>query len=121
MKLRLAIAAACIALAGCAGATETPQQIVFNAEATQIVGIRLATVYKQLPLCGGAMVMPPLCSTAENVATVDKALEAADVAIESAERVVRDPDFGADVGRSAAVAAREVANSLMIIITALQK
>jgi hypothetical protein len=118
MKLHILIAA--LALSACA-TFQTPQQIVFNAEGIEIIGIRGATVYKQLPLCGGMNVKPPLCSTAAHVATVDVAITAADKSIEAAKRTVRDPAFGTTAARSSAVAASNAATALVDIVNALQK
>lgn len=123
LGLKALACAILVALAACVGAApgavDNPQNIVFAAEGAEIVAIRAATVYKQLPLC--APMGPAVCSTAENVANIDQAIRAADAAVESAKRTVRNPAFDQGGAMAAAVAAREAVNALTTIVNTYSK
>ncbi len=79
------VVAACASLEA-----ETPQQRVFAAKTDYKVALQLAVQYNELPRCesGTAAIA---CSHTSVVEVVRKANDTARVALDEAERIVRDP------------------------------
>ncbi len=113
-KLALALL---IALAGCASAPQSPEQVVFQARTAQNVALRAAVAYRELKPCLPVKVQP--CSEKAVVTQLQLADRVSDQALGAAETAVRTPGFGASIVSSAVTAATAALAAFQSIVATL--
>lgn len=114
-RLFLPILAA-LALAACAsGASPSQQNLVYAAKQSFVAAQTLAIQYTSLPRCGMPD-SPALCSDVGVVSVIRKANADAVVALDSAEKVVRDPNATSSAINEAIASATEAVRSLQAIM-----
>lgn len=118
MKHLFAIGALAL-LAGCAtgatGATPSQQNVVLASKNSLVGAQTLAIQYTSLPRCG-APTSPPLCSDAAVVTGIRKANSDAVVALDAAEKAVRDPTATSSAINEAIAAATNAITALQTIV-----
>jgi len=116
MKI-LASALLAFALVGCASAPQNPQQAVYQSKSAYQVALTGAVTYKRLAPCSAIVKQP--CSDAKVVDQLRKADNTAIAALDAAETAVRTPGFGADIQKSALVAAQAALSAFTAIVANL--
>lgn len=108
MKLRYLALVGMLALAACATAAVKQQTSVFELRSSYAIYLDAAAAYAQLPFCakGTAPTVAAPCSDPHAVIALKKADDAAKIALDSAETVVRDNPV---VDASSAIAAAQKA------------
>lgn len=98
---RILIVAIALALTACAGTnttiqldTQSPQQAVFTAKSSFLAAITVVRDYGRLPDCGTPGVL--LCKSATVYARLRTLSNAADVALDEADKAVNTPGFAQD-------------------------
>lgn len=113
---RLAVVCALLLLAACAsGPTPSQQNVVLASKNTLVAAQTLAIQYTSLPRCGQST-SPPLCSDAAVVISIRKANADAVVALDAAEKVVRDPAASSSAIAEATAAASQAITALQTIV-----
>lgn len=110
---------ALVALQACATQPQTPAQAVYAATATYDAALSVALTYARLPRCGPGVV--PVCSQPEVVAKLQVADIAAFAAVQSAQKIVRDPKTNESTAQAAVATAREALSVLTTITASLDK
>ena len=114
-RLFLPIIAA-LALSACAsGATPSQQNLVYAAKQSFVAAQTLAIQYTSLPRCG-LPESPPVCSDVGVVSVIRKANADAVVALDSAEKVVRDPNATSSAINEAIASATEAVRAMQAIL-----
>jgi hypothetical protein len=121
MKIRYAFGLLALLLAGCqtlgVPAPKTPAQAVFEARGSELAAITLANQYKALPPCAP---MVKICSDPKVVILLQKAANAADAVLDSAQATVTDPTFkDSPAAAKAALAAQNALGALTAITAQL--
>lgn len=123
MRLVLSLLAA-FALTACAannqGNLPSSQNTVFALKNAFATAQTAALQYTTLPRCG-APTSPPLCSDAGTVATIRKYNNDAVVALDAAEKTVRDPHASSSATQAAIIAAQNAVTALQQIVPTLKK
>ena len=119
MKMLLALALTAL-LAACTttGSTQTPAQTVFAATSGYNAALAVAVTYKNLPSCE-LPAAPKICSDKSVVSTLQKADDAAYVALQSAQTIVRTPTSTQSALDTAALWANEAVSALTKITNQL--
>lgn len=113
---RLAVIVLLGLLSACSsGATPSQQNVVLASKNTLVAAQTLAIQYTSLPRCG-APTAPPLCSDAGVVTSIRKANADAVVALDAAEKVVRDPTATSSAINEAIAASTNEVNALQTIV-----
>ncbi len=105
-----------IALPACTAPPKNAGQSVYAVESAYVAALTVAVKYKALPPCAPASTM--LCSKPEVVAKIQKADDAAYPALQAAQKVVRQPDAGANA-QTAIFAAEQAVSALTAITSTL--
>lgn len=109
--------AALVFVAACAtGASPSQQNVVLASKNTLVAAQTLAIQYTSLPRCGQPT-SPPLCSDAGVVTEIRKANADAVVALDAAEKVVRDPNATSSAVSEAVSAAANAVTVLQAIVS----
>ena len=106
-------------LSGCFGGVKpsNPQQEVAQIETAYKDALTIAATYDALPSCTNAATV--VCSNTGVAKQLKNAKDVAQVAIDNAEKAVRDPNFAAG-GVNAAVVAAQSAVAALTAITTLE-
>lgn len=119
----LALASALV-IAGCAannqGSLPSAQNTVYALKNTFASAQTAAIQYTSLPRCGQST-SPPLCSDAGVVAQIRKYNGDAVVALDAAEKTVRDPTASTGAMQAAIVGAQNAVTALQQILPTLNK
>ena len=115
MKRLMAIGMLTLLGACASGATPSQQNLVLASKNTLVAAQTLAIQYTSLPRCG-APTSPPLCSDTGIVTAVRKANADAVVALDAAEKVVRDPAATSSAVTEAVSAATNAVTALQTIV-----
>lgn len=114
MKRLLALALVLL-VGACAGVSPSQQNLVLASKNTLAASQTLAIQYTSLPRCGQPM-SPPLCSDAGVVGQIRKLNADAVVALDAAEKVVRDPAATSSAASEAIDAASKAISAFQTIV-----
>lgn len=112
--LSLALLAGCLTTGG--DTKPSPAALAYATKNSYEAALIVAVRYNELPRCGKST-SPPLCSDQAAVETIRKANAAARVALDKAEKIVRDPALKDDAKATAVAAAVEAVDALKAILT----
>ena len=118
-KILVAAILAMSLLAGCASTPQNPAQAVYAAHGTYTVALTAAVKYKQLPPCAPPA-GPVLCAKPDVVRQLQRADDAAYVALSTAQKMVRSTSEGAGPIQQAVFNATQAVNAFAAIATALE-
>lgn len=113
-----------LVVAGCAsnnqGSLPSAPNTVYALKNSFATAQTAAVQYTSLPRCGQPS-SPPLCSDVAVVAEIRKYNGDAVVALDAAEKTVRDPNASAGAAQAAIIAAQNAVTALRQIVPTLQK
>lgn len=98
----------------------SPANIVYAAKQTFVGAQTLAIQYVSLPRCGQPS-SPPLCSDQGVVDAIKKGNNDAVIALDAAEKTVRDPNASGSVVNAAVVGAQNAVAAFTAIVNANKK
>ena len=112
----LALAIFALVVACSSGASPSQQNIVLASKNTLVAAQTLAIQYTSLPHCG-QLTSSLLCSDAGVVAQIRKANADAVLALDAAEKIVRDPNATSSAVSEAIAAATKAVTTLQAVVS----
>jgi hypothetical protein len=122
--VKMAALSAVLFISACAVKPSNPQQAVFEVETAYKDALSVAAAYDSLPSCTAGTTV--VCSSTAVAKQLKSAKDVAQIAVDNAEKAVRDPNFATGsmgeviVAAQAAVAALTAITTLQAVQTAVK-